>query len=276
MRALEFTDDGRLLATMGDDGRARLLDVVRGREVAGFDLGVNPLIGSAFGPQASVAIDPRGRWLAAASVDGAIRLWDLDAPADAPRLLRGHLGPVASLSAGPDGRYVLSAGADGTVRVWAVSGGSPTILSQPGTGARAAFSRDGKRVVSTDLSGTARVWDWRAERVLATFPAHRGIAFDADFTPDGRSVVTAGNDGRLRVWDWRRGLVLVALRQEGFAFGVDALPDGRSFVSASDDGSVRVWECDVCGSIEDVLALADRRTTRDLTDDERERFRVPG
>jgi WD40 repeat protein len=130
-------------------------------------------------------------------------------------------------------------------------------------------------VVSTDLEGAARVWDWRAEKVLATIPAHRGIAFDADFTPDGRAIVTAGNDGRLRVWDWRRGLMLVALRQEGFAFGVDALPDGRRFVSASDDGSVRIWECDVCGPVEEVLALAERRTTRDLTADERERFRVP-
>jgi WD40 repeat protein len=260
---------------MGDDGRARVRDLVRGREIAAVDLGVNPNIGSAFGPQASVAIDPGGRRLAAASVDGAVRLWDMGA-LDSPNLLRGHLGPVASLSFAADGRQMLSAGADGSVRVWPVAGGSPTILSQPATGARAAFSRDGRFVVSTDLAGTARVWDWRAEKVLATLPAHRGIAFDADFTPDGRSVVTAGNDGRLRVWDWRRGLVLVALRQEGFAFGVDALPDGRRFVSASDDGSVRVWECDVCGPVEEVLALAKKRTTRDLTADERERFRVPG
>lgn len=275
VRALDLTDDGRLLATMGDDGRARVRDLVRGREVVALNLGVNPLIGSAFGPQASVAIDPRGRRVAAASVDGAVRLWELGKPGG-PRLLRGHLGPVASLSFGPDGRHVLSAGADGTVRIWAVAGGRPTILSQPATGARAAFSLDGRLVVSTDLEGTARVWDWRAEKVLATIPAHRGIAFDADFTPDGRAIVTAGNDGRLRVWDWRRGVVLVALRQEGFAFGVDALPDGRRFVSASDDGGVRVWECDVCGPIEEVVALSERRTTRDLTPDERERFRVPG
>ena len=61
------------------------------------NLGVNPLIGSAFGPQASVAIDLRGRRVAAASVDGAVRLWELGKPGG-PRLLRGHLGPVASLS----------------------------------------------------------------------------------------------------------------------------------------------------------------------------------
>jgi hypothetical protein len=37
-----------------------------------------------------------------------------------------------------------------------------------------------------------------------------------------------------------------------------------------------VWECDVCGPIEDVFALAERRATRNLTPEERERFRVPG
>jgi hypothetical protein len=37
-------------------------------------------------------------------------------------------------------------------------------------------------------------------------------------------------------------------------------------------GSVRVWACRVCGSVDDVLRLADEHLTRDFTVEERRAY----
>jgi len=48
--------------------------------------------------------------------------------------------------------------------------------------------------------------------------------------------------------------------------------DGQQVTTAHGDGTVRIWRCEVCGPIEEVLALAGRRLTRDLTIEERADF----
>ncbi len=59
---------------------------------------------------------------------------------------------------------------------------------------------------------------------------------------------------------------------EGPTNAVAFSPDGRQIASASLDGTVRVWMCEVCGPIEEVLAMAEQRVTRELTDEERQTF----
>ncbi len=96
----------------------------------------------------------------------------------------------------------------------------------------------------------------------------------AEFSPDGRWVVSAAAGGIVRVWDWMGGDRAVALR--GHRLGVFSAAfspdDQHRIVSAGNDGTVRVWNCAVCGPIEEVLALADERVTRELTCDERATF----
>jgi WD40 repeat protein len=63
-----------------------------------------------------MALSPEGQRLATASVDGSVRVWDLESGEG--RSLRGHEGPVLHVAFSRDGRHVLSAGYDGTVRLW--------------------------------------------------------------------------------------------------------------------------------------------------------------
>jgi hypothetical protein len=101
VRVLVRSPDGRALATGGDDGDVRLLDVeTRAASVlAGHAARVSVL-----------AFAPDGRSLASADVEGSVRVWDV-ATGDV-RLLRGHTSPVVSLSYAPTGDQLVTASAE--------------------------------------------------------------------------------------------------------------------------------------------------------------------
>ncbi len=84
------------------------------------------------------------------------------------------------------------------------------------------------------------------------------------YRDDGLAMVTIGADGVIRFWDPVTGIQL------GSALG------GGDHVSFTDDGAVLVggsdgsrrYACDVCGTIDELLALAHERVTRDLSPEE--------
>ena len=70
---------------------------------------------------------PSGRWLASASRDQTVRLWD-GASGVPLRVLRGHRGTVLAVRFGPAGRWLASGGEDRTVRLWPMGAdGQPMV-----------------------------------------------------------------------------------------------------------------------------------------------------
>jgi WD40 repeat protein len=105
-----FTPDGRLLATAA--GRTvRLWDVPSRECVARFPA----FRGRAFG----LPLHPRGRLLAAGSMDGSVRLWDVVAAREVERY-DWQVGAIRSVAFSPDGMTAAAAGHKKTVVVWDV------------------------------------------------------------------------------------------------------------------------------------------------------------
>jgi WD40 repeat protein/serine/threonine protein kinase/DNA-binding winged helix-turn-helix (wHTH) protein len=108
---IDFSHDGRLIATAPLTGPARIWDIRSGRvltRLAGHTGAVNDV---AFAPDDSI--------VATASADGTVRIWD---PRTGRRdvVLRGHDGVVWDVDFSPDGSRLASASPLGSVRIWAL------------------------------------------------------------------------------------------------------------------------------------------------------------
>jgi len=69
----------------------------------------------------SVAFSPGGHTLAADSIDGTIRLWDVTDPGQSRPLaqpLTGNGAQVTSVAFSPGGHTLASSNADGTIWLW--------------------------------------------------------------------------------------------------------------------------------------------------------------
>ncbi|WP_433193989.1 NACHT and WD repeat domain-containing protein [Nocardia sp. CA-107356] len=146
-----------------------------------------------------------GVWLASASRDGTIRLWN---PTTGQPLgvLSGHNGAVTALAVAGDG-ILASVGEDHRLLIWDLRSKQPlaTLTDHVDGVALAAIPMADKRFLLACSSGAAiQVWDLVTSRLMGVLVAHTGgvtaLAFLID--PDhGSLLISAGADSMIRVWN---------------------------------------------------------------------------
>ena len=97
---------------------------------------------------------------------------------------------------------------------------------------------------------------------------HAGQAVTSvDYNADGRYLAYSLLDGTSRVLNTATGTTVLELPGSHARF----LPDGNK-IATVEDTAVELWDCDVCADSKELLALADARALRPLTDDERRTY----
>jgi len=122
----------------------------------------------------ALTFSPDGKTLAAATLDGDIRLYQTNANRQRVSPIDAHRGRIAALAYSANGEYLASAGDDGTVKIWTGTRGR-SVLVLPGqhTGGAMAVAfapaeggprSSGKRLVAAGADGMIRVWQLPASR----------------------------------------------------------------------------------------------------------------
>ena len=156
------------------------------------------------GPVFDIAFDPTGRWLASASGDRTVKLWDV---ASGERLdtFSQPTKDQYAVAFLPDGHHVIAGGVDSRIREWRISptakeGSNPQILSlfaHDGPIVRLVVSRDGRWIVSSSEDRTIKIWEGghflQAEKLADQPDWVTALAI----SPDSKTVVAGGLDGRL-------------------------------------------------------------------------------
>jgi WD40 repeat protein/serine/threonine protein kinase len=190
-----------------------------------------------------VGFSPDGRWLASASRDRTVKLWDA-ATGEETRTLTGHTRPVTSVAFSPDGRRLASASRDGTVRLWdAATGQEIRTLTAHTAIESVAFSPDGRRLASASADLAVRLWDTETGQELRTLTGHTDRVLRVAFSPDGRRLASASQDRTVKLWDVDTGREVHTLRgHQARVNGVVFSPDGQRLASASEDRTVKLWD----------------------------------
>lgn len=215
------------------------------------------------GPILQSVLSPDGRWLATASADATVRLWNLHAdPADSEAVvLRGHGGPVTSLAVSSDGHWLASAGFDGTAFLWRLTAENPAkspikFRTQAGRVHTLLLSPDGRWLITAGgiaggTSSVAELWDLTSRRPNARsieLRGHERPILAAAVSSDSRWLATAGEDKTIRVWNLASrhpaAEQVVLHGHEGWIGTLAISPDCRWLVSGSFDATARLWRLD--------------------------------
>lgn len=278
VNAVEFSEDGRVLLTSGNERNCRTWNAETGELYGTFEQTVAMQDEPAISPDGSmfvvcdqqdsfrvfesrprkwlhrktdftnsvlgVRFSPDGSLLAAAGGDGSLRVYD----AKSDNLIwRTPSGPLAqsTLAFTPDGRSLAVASKDGTITVFdAATGSNPRPLSREGGYCTwIGYSPDGTILALAGGGPDIQLIDARTGTMIAQLQGHSNRAVEAAFSLDGKTLVSVANDGTVFGWD-------VATRTQRYKIGplgaavraVQFAPDGKTFVTGSDDWQIRIWD----------------------------------
>jgi WD40 repeat protein len=237
--ALVFSPDGRIVATCGPDGTAKLHDVRSGKGVRNLTALSAGTTGRNSGLH-DLVFSPDGNSLITAGVYGSLKSWDVSTGRE-ERSLLGHSDDVLCVAISSDGTRLASGGTAGEIKIWEATAGPTQSLSMGHVAyaARPTFSPDGKMLAkATPLGVEVR---YLAQARAGLLLDHRstsphGIAF----SPDSKILTSAGNRrdpesgkyvGEIRCWNLESGRSDRSFPGAGPEETIDRLnwsPDGKT------------------------------------------------
>ncbi|MGH9901841.1 MAG: WD40 repeat domain-containing protein, partial [Pyrinomonadaceae bacterium] len=224
---VEFSRDGRTLATLDNKGGITLWDVATGSKVR------------------SLGAPPAGGYPGGDIMGGV-----------AGMLASGSMGGVTSLAFSPDGRLLASGGVE-----------SKSNFDQAAMMSAAMSGRNsGKRTDPQDMmkdlkiesTAQIKIWDASTGQQVGTLTGGSKDVQQVAFSDDGRLIASSGTDNRIRLWDVASRQVVRTLA--GQASSVNSMafsPDTGLLAAATDEGATILWDAKTGDQLATLVSLYD-------------------
>ena len=191
---------------------------------------------------------------ATASLDGAVRIWDVEVPRVPAIKSDVTCGPSGALCLAlcPRGKLAATAGCGPRISLWNVSDGSPATSSEPIDVAPSKFVTALAWAPSGDViacgTGDGAVSLFKAETGARVWTgmSHSKTVRALAFAEDGSVLFSAGDDGLVNVHDAKAAgsdsVIAAYSGHKGKALAVAAASDGRTCATGGSDAVVKLWD----------------------------------
>ncbi|NLF50426.1 MAG: WD40 repeat domain-containing protein, partial [Leptolinea sp.] len=231
--AMDFSADGRFLASGAADNLIIIWDIASGQKVY--------VLRGHSGGVRSVVFNNNGSRLASAGgwVDITVKMWDMATGSPLYNITGFTKGDIELVQRrGTD--MMASAGGDGIIRVWNFE--SRQLISSIEKHGRAIrsliFSLDGNRLASSSEDGNTYIWEtggWSLVRGVNSKGSN-----DAAFSLDNQVLVVAGET--VEFWDTSSGNLLTEFSgTPGSLTRLTISSDGKVLAAGSTDGTIRLY-----------------------------------
>jgi len=213
INAVDYSPNGKFIATASDDGTAKLWSAVTGEELLTYSRlkrGVE-----------HIKFSPDGKYIVTGNYDDSTVVYDTQTAAVVHKF--ESQGSASAIKFSPDGRKVITSSADDTIKIWDPQSGE-VYLNYDEHSAASDFdiSPNGKLIAS--LNGKSwglkkgekqkfgiRIWDSQSGKTRHVITSDKEIR-NISFSPDGRYIAAPiGNSFAMHtpinIWDVNTGNV---------------------------------------------------------------------
>jgi len=197
------------------------------------------------GQSYDIAVSRDGRYLATASYDKLVTIWDIAARKEVVRVTMTT--PMRSVAFSPTGQLLAAGSGSNTFTLWDLETGAGRTYTIPKVDAKSdvssiAFSPDGRRLATTHMDSSITLWDVATQKEVKNFFVSQSSSWCVRFSADSGLFATATQGGNIHLWNAETGNKLGTLQgqpsqPQGLAFATD----GSLLFSAGEKGEIAVW-----------------------------------
>ena len=159
----------------------------------------------------SLSYSPDGKFLAAAGIDKAVVVWDVDSGKIVLHL--SELEGAETIDYSPDGSTIAVAGIDGNIRLVDTKNKkvTATLKGHNGKILSIAFSPCGNILASGGVDKSLRLWHLDGKQQIALFEGHNAPIFRIAFSHSGQNMASASTN-EIKLWKIETGKEVRELR----------------------------------------------------------------
>lgn len=192
----------------------------------------------------ATAFSSDGQWLATASSDWVIHLWQIPS-GDLVQEFHGHEGQIRNLRFQPDNQTLVSVGVDQRVCLWDCRSGkmSQQTIEHDGSPRALTLDPSGTKLYNGKEDGSVSMWDLISGEQLELLPPQPAPVLALELSPAQDLIAVAYDNCLIYLWSLKtRSCLHILPGHHNWIMSLNFSPDGSLLASGSQDSSIGLWQ----------------------------------